>query len=153
MTVSESSLTSLEAQLVDAYTLAHVEAEVVLDLIREVRDSRNRLVDLDGTCPVHGLMLRPDVVKAACEAALASIEQSSDLEQWVRAALGAARESSDDMDWEYHPGFFHVEAGEPFVQSDVLAPSYVDGYIRQGGKVLKRLVGPWVAVESGDDVK
>lgn len=29
-------------------------------------------------------------VKAACEAALASLKQSSDLEQWVRAALGAA---------------------------------------------------------------
>lgn len=33
------------------------------------------------------------------------------------------------------------------VQSAVITPSYAQQYIREGGKVLRRLVGPWEEVQ------
>ena len=50
------------------------------------------------------------------------------------------------MTLEYRPGYRWVDrdGGEHwFVQSGVIAPDYVDEYVREGGEVVCREVGPW----------
>lgn len=50
--------------------------------------------------------------------------------------------------WEYRHGHLDSRAEDgAFVQSAVIAPSHVQQYIREGGKVLRRLVGPWEEVQ------
>lgn len=50
------------------------------------------------------------------------------------------------MNLEYAPGHRWVDrdGGEHwFVQAGVIAPGYVDKYVREGGEVIYREVGPW----------
>jgi hypothetical protein len=51
-----------------------------------------------------------------------------------------------DLPWEYVPGHRWVDRdGEEhwFVQSGTIAPDYVDKYVKEGGEVIRRQVGPW----------
>lgn len=57
------------------------------------------------------------------------------------------------MTVEYVPGHRWVDAnGEErwFVQPGTIAPDYVDTYVREGGEVLHREVGPWQTYEPSD---
>ena len=66
------------------------------------------------------------------------------------AALDGAPEP--ELEWEYQPGHIdHNRDGGAFVQGSTIAPSYVQQYVAEGGKAIKRKVSPWLPVEGESD--
>lgn len=54
--------------------------------------------------------------------------------------------TEDELPWEYSPGHRWVDRDGVehwFVQSGVIAPGYVEQYLKEGGEVVRRRVGPY----------
>lgn len=68
---------------------------------------------------------------------------------WAEGNLDASTLTDPPtLRWEYSPGHLdHRVEGGAFVRSSVIAPTYVQQYISEGGEVLRRLVGPWEEVQ------